>query len=241
MTLDLEPDRIALYLDFDGTLVAIAPRPDAVVVPTGLPDLLDRLARRLGGALAVVSGRPVAELDGFLAPSRLPSAGVHGLEWRLSGRDRVEQAIPPAGLAAVRDALAAAPIAEGGVRIEDKGLSIALHYREAPNREPALADLAERLVAAHPDLALLAGKMVFEIKPAGISKASAVRRFQAAHPFAGRMPVVIGDDVTDEDAIRAAVEEGGFGIKVGAGDSLAAHRLAGPSDVLALLARIAER
>lgn len=231
--LDLEPDRHCLFLDFDGTLVDIAPRPDAVVVPDGLADLLTRLSRRLGGALAVVSGRPIAELDGFLSPARPDAAGLHGLEWRRGGT--AERLAPPPGLSAVRAALEQAGLAETGVRVEDKGLSIALHYRQTPERGDELRALARDLAGPHPDLALLDGKMVVEIKPRAASKASAVRRFLREAPFVGRRPVFVGDDVTDEDGMHVALDEGGSAIKVGDGDSCAPHRLAAPEAVRAWL------
>ncbi len=232
--LNLQPDVMALFLDFDGTLVDIAPRPDAVVVPGGLAELLARLAESLDGALAVVSGRPIAELDAFLAPTRLTAAGLHGLEIRVG--DRVERMAAPSGLQAVRSDLIAAPEA-AGLRIEDKGLSIALHYRHTPERADAVRGLAEGLARPHPDLSVLHGKMVVEIKPRAASKASALARLMAEPPFAGRCPVFVGDDVTDEDGMRAALERGGTAVKIGAGDTCAPHRLPDPAALLAWLAR----
>jgi len=233
--LDLEPDRTALFLDFDGTLVDIAPAPDAIVVPPGLPALLAVLHGRLGGALAVVSGRPIAEIDRHLG-FELPAAGLHGLEQRLAGA--VVRPEPPSGLAAVRTAIAAAGVAADGVLVEDKGASIALHYRDVPARGPATVALARRLVGADPDLAVLAGKMVVEIKPKAASKAAAVHRFMGEPPFAGRRPVFVGDDVTDEDGMRAALAAGGRAVKVGPGVTVATDRLADPAAVAAWLARL---
>jgi trehalose 6-phosphate phosphatase len=236
MTLDLEPDRNALFLDFDGTLVDIAPRPEAVVVPGDLPDLLIRVAERMGGAVALVSGRPIAELDAFLAPARLPAFGLHGLERRLAGA--TEQAEAPPSIGEVRAAVAASGLAATGVRVEDKGLSIALHYREAPGLEDAVRELAAALVAPHTDLVILDGKMVQEIKPAFASKATAVRMLSSLPPFAGRRPVYIGDDVTDEEGMRAAIEARGEAVKVGPGPTVAGHRVADPAAVHALLRKI---
>jgi trehalose 6-phosphate phosphatase len=225
MTLDLEPDHIALFLDFDGTLVEIAPRPDAIVVPDGLVSLLAALAARVGGALAVISGRSVGTLDGYLRPARFPAAGIHGLEWRADPRAAVVRAPPPASLTEVRDALARSHLHAPGIQIEDKGASFAVHYRQAPDQGPAVEATLRALIAPHPDLDILNGKMVYEVKPLGASKAIAITRFLKLPPFEGRMPVFIGDDVTDEDGIAAAERLGGVGIKVGEGVTAASRRL----------------
>ncbi len=234
--LNLQPDLSALFLDFDGTLVDIAPRPDAVVVPAGLPALLARLSDRLGGALAIVSGRPIAEIDAFLAPASLPAAGLHGLEIRAG--TAVERLPTPASLQAVRAGLLAAPAA-AGLRIEDKGASIALHFRETPERAEAVLALAAELTRHHPDLAVLHGKMVVEVKPKAASKASALVRLMSGPPFAGRRPVFVGDDVTDEDGMRAALQAGGDAVKIGPGDTLAPQRLDDPAALRAWIARFA--
>lgn len=222
---DLDPDRSALFLDFDGTLVEIAPRPDAVRVPVGLPALLRRLHHRFGGAVAVVSGRPVAEIDAFLGPAVLPVCGLHGLDWRPDPGRAPVRPPPPASIEDVRAVVAASGLGSTGVRVEDKGHAIALHYREAPDREEQVRALAAALADGHPDLALLDGKMVLELKPAGASKAAAVERFLDEPVFAGRTPVFVGDDVTDEDGMRAAQERGGFAVKVGDGASRADRRM----------------
>jgi trehalose 6-phosphate phosphatase len=236
MMLDLKPDRCALFLDFDGTLVDIAPRPEAVRVPEGLPSILARVADRFGGALALVSGRPISELDAFLDPLRLPAFGLHGLERRRG--DRIEQAEPPAALAEIRAAVQAALGASRGVRVEDKGLAIALHYREVPALEDPIRAFATALAAPYPDISVMNGKMVAEIKPRFASKAVAVEALMAEPPFAGRRPVYVGDDVTDEDGMRAALALGGVAVKVGAGETVAPHRVDGPADVRAWLARL---
>lgn len=233
--LDLEPHRTALFLDFDGTLVDIAPAPDAIVVPAALPPLLAALHARLDGALAVVSGRPVAEIDRHLG-LELPAAGLHGLELRLGGT--VVRPPPPAGLAVVRAAIAAADVASRGVLVEDKGGSIALHYRDVPERGAETVTFARGLAEADPELVALAGKMVVEIKPKAASKAVAVHRFMTEPPFAGRRPVFVGDDVTDEDGMRAALAGGGRAVKVGPGVTVAGTRLPDPAAVLAWLGRL---
>ncbi|HUG61982.1 MAG TPA: trehalose-phosphatase [Methylomirabilota bacterium] len=237
--LELDFERNALFLDFDGTLVDIAPRPEAVVVPAELPPLLMRLLDRFGGALAIVSGRPIAEIDRFLAPAVMPAAGLHGLEWRAgASTGRME---PPPSLDQIRRDVRETGLAERGVRIEDKGLSLALHYRDVPALGAAVLAMATAAAAAHPDLSVLNGKMVVEIKPKAASKASAVRRFAGLAPFAGRTPVFVGDDVTDEDGMRAALDAGGTAIKVGEGESVAPLRVAAPSDVHRWLSELAGR
>ncbi|WP_207620616.1 trehalose-phosphatase, partial [Oharaeibacter diazotrophicus] len=150
----------------------------------------------------------------------------------------VDRPAPPAGLAAVRAAIAAEGVAASGVLVEDKGGSIALHYRDVPARGAATVAFARRLVGADPDLAALAGKMVVEIKPKAASKAAAVHRFMGAAPFAGRRPVFVGDDVTDEDGMRAALAAGGRAVKVGPGVTVAGARLPDPAAVLAWLDRL---
>ncbi|WP_207485974.1 trehalose-phosphatase [Arenibaculum pallidiluteum] len=206
----------ALFLDFDGTLVDLAPRPDAITVPEGLPILLTQLRDLLGGALAVVSGRPIAELDRFLSPAQLAAAGQHGLERRdADGRHRVapvdQRAL--AAIAASMDGLAAR---HPGVRVERKSLSVALHYREAPAATEAARQLAEELGRAHASaFQVQAGKMVFELKPRGADKGAAVAAFMAESPFAGRRPVFAGDDLTDEYGFAAATAAAGIAIQVG--------------------------
>lgn len=237
MFLDLEPDGDALFLDFDGTLVEIAPRPEDVVVPKALPGLLNGLQNRLGGALAVVSGRPIADLDAFLEPARFAASGLHGMESRWVPGGEIERTPPPESLEIVRRELNASGIAERGVRLEDKGLSIAAHYRAVPDEKDAVIELLHDLAAPFADLSVLAGKMVVEVKPSGYSKATAVERVMDHPPFAGRRPVFIGDDVTDEDGMRAAMARGGVGVKVGEGPSVADKRIGGVGNVLEWLER----
>lgn len=218
--------RHALFLDFDGTLVDIAETPEGIRVPAGLTDLLQRVADRLDGALAVVSGRPLSDIDALLAPLRLPAAGLHGLERRPQAEGPVERVAPPPELDILRQRIERAGLAEGGVRLEDKGLAIAVHYRGAPERGPELERTLAGLSADLAGLHMLHGKMVLEIKSEGHNKGVAVTAFMADPAFAGREPVFLGDDVTDEDGFKAARAAGGFGIKVGTGETLAAHRLA---------------
>ncbi len=232
---------LALFLDFDGTLVDVAPTPAAVVAPPGLPGLLAWLAAGLDGALAVVSGRKIADLDLRLRPFRARAAGVHGAELRFDPAGGVQRSLglDPSVLARVRDLTAADP----RLLIEDKRESVAIHYRGAADAEPGLGRALDAFVAAAPDgLLLLRGRKVFEIMRAHVSKGEAVSRFLETAPFSGRRPVMIGDDRTDVAAIDACVARGGHGFRVASELFPAAEAdFAGPEAVRAWLTDLAER
>lgn len=231
--------RCALFLDFDGTLVDLAERPQDVSAPPALLATLATLRAALDGALAVVSGRPIEEIDRFLAPLELAVAGVHGAERR--GADgRLTLAEVPA-LDAVVAAAEALREKHPALSIERKRGSVALHYRAAPQLVRECADAMRDAVAASSGLVLLPGKMVFEAKAANIGKGGAILALMDEPPFLGRTPVFIGDDVTDEAGFDAVQAAGGFGIKVGFEDSSAHHRLATPAAVRAALADAAAR
>jgi trehalose 6-phosphate phosphatase len=223
----------ALFLDLDGTLAEIVPDPDAVWLPAETAAALDRVARRLGGALAVLSGRDLRDLA-RRTPAALWRLGGHGLE--VLPPDAPAPPPPPplpeAVLAPLR-ALAARP----GIRLELKGPVAALHYRAAPDLEPAARAAARQAAAAADDLVWQAGKMVVEVKPAAAHKGTALRALAPRPPFAGRRPLMLGDDTTDEDAIAAAQALGGLGVKVGPGASAATLRAPDPAAVRAWLAR----
>jgi trehalose 6-phosphate phosphatase len=204
----------AWFLDVDGTLIDIAPTPSAIHVPPGLPARLAALAVRHGGALALVSGRALDNVLQLVAPFRPPIAGLHGLE-RRSAAGRVLRPAPLPGLDRLRADLGAFATAHPGVVVEDKDLSLALHYRLAPAAEADCRRAAEAAVAGRADLVVARGKMVFEIRPAGSDKGGAVAAFMAEPPFAGRVPVFVGDDVTDEDGFAAANRLGGHSVLVG--------------------------
>ncbi len=224
----------ALFLDFDGTLAEIGPNPDAVYPPRTTADDLARLAARLGGALAVLSGRDLRDLA-KRTPEGLWRAGAHGLEAAAPGaRPAAFAPEAPAAVVAPLDALAAS---RPGVRVERKGPVTAVHFRARPEAEAACLFAAEEAAAAAPDHVFQAGKMVVEVKPRGANKGVALRRFLEASPFAGRRPVMIGDDRTDEDAIVAALDLGGVGIKVGEGETRAALRTPSPETLRAWIAR----
>lgn len=233
--------RIAVFTDFDGTLVEIADTPDAVILPDGLADNLDRAAQELDQAFAVITGREIADIDHFLAPLRLPVAGAHGAQRRRA--DGSLEAADEAMLAAARDiARAIAPLAVSHPRllVEEKAGAVALHFRQAPELEGACRLAMEEALIDHPAFSLIAGKMVFEARPAGRDKGAALRAFMQEEPFTGRTPIFIGDDRTDEDAFRAAQELGGIGIKLGPGDTAARMRIADIPSVFALLRGLGE-
>ena len=218
----------ALFLDVDGTLIDIAPAPDEVVVPGDLAPLLESIAAGLSGAVALVSGRRLADVE-RLFPLGLGGAGVHGAEWRLPGG-----AVHREGRWSAGTATAVAAEAGGlpGVMVEDKGLAVALHFRRVPEQAPAAIALAEAaMAAAAPPLRLLRGKAVVELIPADAGKGRAIARFMGHAPFAGRIPVFVGDDVTDEDGFEAVNRMGGVSIHVGAAATAARYRLASPEAV----------
>jgi trehalose 6-phosphate phosphatase len=216
----------ALFLDFDGTLIELADTPDSIRVPPALPDLLRDLERRLSGRLALVSGRALADLDRHVGLSGIAAAGSHGLELRLPGKAALAPD-PPPKLAAARAAVAAYADSRPGLLAEEKPAGIALHYRLAPDEgEAARAFAAD--VAGRTGLDLLHGKMVAELRPPGTDKGGVLRALMAEPPFAGARPVFVGDDLTDEDAFRAAAALGGAGVLVGPPrDSAALWRLDG--------------
>ncbi len=212
----LEPERDALFLDFDGTLVEIAPTPDAVRVPPSLVPLLQALTDRLGGALAVITGRPVADVDRFLDPYRPAVAGVHGRDRRLPDGRRERAAVDPGLLDGARARFAAFTARVPGTRVEDKGESVALHFRQVPEAgEAVLAEARALAEASGGRLRLQAGKMVAELVPAGHDKGTAIEEMLGLGPFRGRTPVFAGDDVTDEAAFTVVNRLEGVSVRVG--------------------------
>ena len=224
----------ALFLDFDGTLVGIAETPEAIEVPQGLVALLTDLHDWLGGALAVVSGRQIDALDRFLAPLRLPTAGEHGVQRRDADGNMREQS--PPDLQAVLDVANHLAGNYPDLLVERKHAAVALHYRRAPQLESLCRNAMLGIISKEPRLELLHGKAVFEVKPAGVNKGIAIDEFMREPPFAGRVPVFAGDDTTDESGFAVVQPRGGVAIKVGAGPSLAQHRLESPLAVFEWLA-----
>ena len=217
----------ALFLDFDGTLVDLAPEPAAVVVPPGVVDTLTRLHAWLGGAVALISGRPIEQIDEFLQPLKLPVAGVHGVERRDAGGELTLLSTHP--LQRVEEVAAALAARFPRLRVETKRGSLAIHYRQAPELELVCLQAMEAAVDASPGLTLLRGKMVVEAKPGGASKGNAIEAFMNEAPFAGRAPVFAGDDYTDEVGFATVQRLHGTAIKVGEGATAAPHRLASPA------------
>jgi len=209
------PDRAALLLDMDGTLLDIAPTPDSVVVPASLLDSLTRLRAHLDGALAVISGRPVEQVDALLHAIPTAVSGEHGGAVRHARSALVERPdLPgaPAEWLATAEALHAA---HPGTLLERKARGFVLHYRQAPDASgPIHAALAALVATRAGDFALLASHMAWEVRPLGADKGMAVRQIMERAPFAGRKPIFIGDDVTDRDAIAAAEAMGGVGLFV---------------------------
>jgi trehalose 6-phosphate phosphatase len=208
----LDPGSVALLLDVDGTLIDIAPRPFAVHVPDVLRMALADLDRLTAGGCALVSGRPIADLDRLFAPLQLSAVGAHGAQLRI-GIETIDLGVAPLP-EGLRSLLAAG--AASGLLVEDKGVSVTLHYRDAPQREAAAHELAAAACAAFPGeaLDLLPGKAMIEIKRASVNKGEGVRALMARQPFAGRRPVFIGDDVTDESVFAVLPHMNGLGFSV---------------------------
>lgn len=229
----------ALFLDVDGTLLHLADTPEAVEVSDHLRDMLARLTPAFGGAVALISGRRIEDLDRIFAPLRLPAAGLHGLEHR-DARGNLRLLGEAKMLSPLRGPLREFAGRHEGILLEDKGRTLALHYRMAPEMEAEARRLVAGLAGRHADcLRVIDGKMVLEIKPRLSDKGAALRSFLSEQPFRGRRPVFIGDDVTDEDAFRAVNELDGHSIRVGNGtDSLAYWQLADVNAVIGWLEQI---
>lgn len=244
MTLDpINLKHHAVLLDVDGTLLDIAPTPRAVLVPASLRDALARICEQAGGALALVSGRPVHELDDIFTPLRLPAIGGHGAEIRPSIDGAIHQPRAAPLDQKLKQRLAQIASRHPGVTIEDKGYSIALHYRSQPETGPRLRQAVGRLCRSQPAGAveLLAGKAVIEVKTAGFNKGTAVRELMTYPPFAGRIPIFIGDDITDEHAFAVMPEYNGIAISVGRELPGVATRFQSPAQVRDWLDRISHQ
>jgi trehalose 6-phosphate phosphatase len=233
----LDLGRCAFFFDFDGTLAEIQPRPELVFISGALHASLDRLAARC--PVAVISGRPLSQLDDFLDPLRLPCAGVHGVERRTAQGEVQQLSLDHVQLRQIERELTAACASFPALLLESKGVSFALHYRQAPELAEVARDLADEFVARYPQvLAVQPGKCVFELKPKGASKGEVIRRFMQEPPFSQRMPVFLGDDLTDEAGFAAVNAMGGLSVKVGRGQSAAHKRLASVTAVGTWLAAI---
>lgn len=224
----------ALFLDVDGTLIEIAETPQGVHVPIGLKHLLEAARWRLDGALALVSGRSLANLDGLFSPLKFIASGVHGCERRTSDGHVLRPEVDAAAIARVRTQLAEFVRGHEGLLLEDKHYAVAMHFRRAPEmQDEVYRIMKDVLVQLGPTFALQAGKSVLELRPGAWTKGSSITSFMQEAPFMGRTPVFIGDDVTDEDAFEVVNEMGGVSIRVGQPTATQAqHRLGGVSEVL---------
>lgn len=227
------PDNPALFLDLDGTLLDFSHDPAAVEVPSRLRAILAELPAATDGAIAFVSGRTLADLDRLLAPGEFPLAAIHGLERRDASGTLTRADGDDTGIERMHRLLKTIVARHPETFIEDKGVTLALHYRRRPDLEPTLIDEVESgLEGIASNLKLLHGNSVLEIRPAGANKGTAIDAFMGEAPFAGRTPVFAGDDVTDEDGFRAVNALGGISVKVNSGPSAAAYRLSGTAAVL---------
>lgn len=231
----------AFFLDVDGTLAHIAREPGAVTIEAAVLDAVGRLYRATGGALALITGRAIGDVDRLFAPLRLPAAGQHGIERRAASGVLERDAAVAEKLDAARAALGEFAAAHPGLTFEDKGETLALHYRRAPETRPLARRFVDaQLEALDSGFVLQPGKMVFEIRPGGKDKGTAIGAFMREPPFAGLTPVFIGDDKTDEDGFRVINRLGGHSIKVGNGSTAARWRLDDAGGVLAWLRRCAD-
>ncbi len=232
----------ALFLDIDGTLLDLAPTPDGVRLPPTLSAQLRALSLGLGGALALVSGRPLSDID-RLFPERFDAAGTHGAQWRLGGIETGPEPVDGTDLSEARALLREAVIRLPGTLLEHKPHALALHYRLAPELESEIRALAVNAgQALGPAYRLQTGKSVIEILPAWAGKGMAIRRFMGLPPYAGRTPVFAGDDLTDEDGFAAVNALGGYSIRVGEwAATQAPYRLDSPSALRDWLASLIAR
>jgi trehalose 6-phosphate phosphatase len=230
----------AILLDIDGTLLDLMPTPRQVWVPPGLANTLDRLLTRTSGALALVSGRSLNDIDLIFAPAQFPAVGGHGAEMRLMAAGGAAKTHAPPMDQELKRRLAAIARLSPGILLEDKGYSLALHYRLAPHAEKAIYEAVSLIRADLPDalIEVLPGKCVFEIKHAGFTKASGVRELMTREPFKGRRPLFIGDDVTDESVFAIMPDFDGLSFSVGRRAKGVAGHFDAPADVREFLARL---
>src|SRR5205085_9186801 len=230
----------AILLDIDGTLLELMPTPREVWVPPGLSKTLNRLVQRTNGALALVSGRSLNDIDLIFAPDQFPAVGGHGAEMRIEADSEAVAAHAPPLEKELKRRLAAIARLSPGILLEDKGYSLALHYRLAPHAEKAIYEAVSLIRADLPDapIEVLPGKQVCEIKHSGFTKASGVRELMTHPPFKGRKPFFIGDDVTDESVFSIMPDLEGIAFSVGRRAKGVAGHFDAPSDVREFLAHL---
>lgn len=237
---ELPPDSVnfgadALFLDFDGTLAEIAPAPDLVHFFPETRHVISILAKSFSGAVAIVTGRNISEIDGHMAPLKLPIAGLYGLVHRTAAGDIVDFPVVGKSLARASAELKILVEQHPGLLLELKGQTIALHYRSRPDLGAASYEAVRNAVRDRPGLKMIEGKMVVEITPSGADKGRAVHDFLREPPFTGRRPIYAGDDVSDEDAFAAVNALRGITIKIGPGPTAARYRADRISDLLTWL------
>jgi len=232
--------RTAILLDIDGTLLDLAPTPREVWVPPDLANNLDRLLERTSGALALVSGRSLNDIDLIFAPDQFPAIGGHGAEMRIEADSEAVAAHAPPMDKELKRRLAAIARLSPGILLEDKGYSLALHYRLAPHAEKAIFEAVSLIRADLPNapIEVLPGKCVCEIKHSGFNKASGVRELMTHEPFKGRRPLFIGDDVTDESVFAIMPDFDGLAFSVGRRAQGVSGHFDSPSDVRKFLASL---
>jgi trehalose 6-phosphate phosphatase len=234
---------LAILLDIDGTLIELAPTPRAIVVPDGLLATLNGLLEATSGALALVSGRSLDDIDWIFAPEKFPAVGGHGAEMRLAaGMEAIDVHAPPMEKE-LKQRLAAVADIDPQILVEDKGYSLALHYRLAPHAEKAIYAEVGRIRAelSRAPIQLLPGKSVLEIKHSDFTKASGVRELMSRVPFKGRRPLFIGDDVTDESVFDIMPDFTGFSFSVGRRARAVSGHFDAPADVRTFLAGLLQQ
>jgi trehalose 6-phosphate phosphatase len=239
---DIDPKRCCLFLDLDGTLIDIAPKPDGVSIPDDLVPLLGKLTAGLDGALAIITGRPISDIDRLLAPLRPAAAGVHGAELRMTADGTVSSIGRPIDLPITEQVADLENIAPG-ILVESKKFSIAVHYRQAPHTVRKIERALRSILRNGPEhLIISESRRVFEVVSDKISKGGAVEQFMRQPAFFSRIPIMIGDDSSDESALDAAMCVGGLGLRV-AGEhfTMKAAEFGSPNDVRRWLGGIAER
>ena len=234
----LRSDRLAVFLDFDGTLVEIVARPELVELAPTTHAILDRLKEQLSGAIAVVTGRELHDLEVFLDGLDVAAAAVHGMIRKSAEGDITSTEFDSAAIKRVEQELVRSTTEHDGLLLERKDGSIALHYRARPDLEQFCRTLATTLTKEAGSLTLTPGKMVFEIRAASVDKGTAISDFLSEAPFAGRVPLFAGDDVTDEDGFMEVNRRGGLSIKIGDGSTEAQYRAPSTAAFIAWLDRL---
>lgn len=219
---------LALFLDFDGTLADIVDHPDDVQLPANSAEAIAKLHCRTAGAVAIVTGRPIAQIDSFLTPLVLPVAGVHGMARRTFDGTVHESGHDAALFATVQERLTRLHLCHPQTMVELKPGSVAFHYRRRPDLLATIADEIHASLGELEGLDILHGKMVVEVKTGHANKGSAIRAFMEEAPFHGRLPIFAGDDVTDEFGFQAMADLGGVAVKIGDGDTSAKWRAESP-------------